>query len=66
MNDFGGGSDVDSTVAGEYGSWHEETVGEDLSAVCHAIAIHIFEEDDLVIDYEARRDVRIAFGGGDP
>ena len=66
VKDFGGCSYVYSVVPRQYCRGHEETIGEDLSAVCHAIAIQIFEDDDFVIDYEAGRYVRIAFGGGDP
>ncbi len=66
VKDFGGGADVCATVPGEDSSGHEESVGEDLAAVGHAVSIDVLQYDDLVVYHKPRCNVGVTFRGCDP
>jgi len=66
VKDFGGGSDVHTTVPRENRSGHEKSVGEDLASIRHTVAVDVLQHDYLVVDDKSRGNVRVTFRGCDP
>ena len=66
VQQVGAVGDVDAAVAGLDAGGNEQAVGEDGGLVGLAVAVGVFEDDDLVVGLLARLDLRIDLAARDP
>ena len=66
VQQFGAIGDVRPAVARFDAGRNQQAVGEDVRLVGPAVAVGVFEHDDLVVGRLARLDLRIGLARGDP